>query len=33
VLEFTPVLVNGGNYRNAGDTNGCDPLIELQYRA
>jgi hypothetical protein len=32
VLEFTPVLANGGSYRNPTDVNGCDPLIELQYR-
>lgn len=32
VLEFTPVLSNGGSYRNPTDTNGCDPLIELEYR-
>jgi hypothetical protein len=33
VLEFVPPLPNGGSYRNPTDTNGCDPLIELQYRS
>jgi hypothetical protein len=32
VLEFDPPLVNGGSYRDPDDTNGCDPLIELEYR-
>lgn len=32
VLEFVPPLANGGSYRNPADTNGCDPLIELEYR-
>jgi hypothetical protein len=33
VLEFDPPLANGGSYTDADDTNGCDPLIELQYRS
>jgi len=32
VLEFVPPLANGSSYTNPDDTNGCDPLIELQYR-
>ena len=32
VLEYTPPLSNGGSYSNPDDTNGCDPLIELEYR-
>lgn len=32
VLEFVPPLVAGGSYQNPDDDNGCDPLIELQYR-
>ena len=32
VLEFDPPLANGGSYRDPDDTNGCDPLIELEYR-
>ncbi len=32
ILEFVPPLVNGGSYSDPDDTNGCDPLIELQYR-
>ena len=32
VLQFVPPLVNGSSYTNPDDTNGCDPLIELQYR-
>ena len=32
VLEFVPPLVPGGGFHDPLDTNGCDPLIELQYR-
>jgi hypothetical protein len=32
VLEFVPPLPNGGSYQDPDDDNGCDPLIELQYR-
>jgi hypothetical protein len=31
VLEFVPPLLAGGSYTDPDDTNGCDPLIELQY--
>ncbi len=33
VLEFDPPLVSGGSYRDPDHTNGCDPLIELEYRS
>ena len=32
VLEFDPALPNGGSYQNPDDTNGCYPMIELEYR-
>jgi len=32
VLEFVPPLANGSSYTDPNDTNGCDPLIELQYQ-